>query len=291
MGVRLYDVLAMRCIALALPIAALTLVVRAHADDPDASAPITTPAPAPVPAPAAALTATPTPAASEVDEDLPLRFRDMLRLEASRARTSRYFNGALSIVGSGGVVAAGVWSLTSAQPGDDGRKYISYLIIGTGGLGLLSAVLGLFGQTPIERLYEAYAPFADDKKFSADQRLREGEEALRGMAASDAASRRIGGITNIVVGAALGGLAVFFGVSTTLFPNPDDRLVLGMLTGVSALVAVGSGIGQLWFQRGPAELALEHWEAARGLRREAFVLTPVLSPLRNGAAGGFSMTF
>ncbi len=213
----------------------------------------------------------------------------MLRLEASRARTGRYFNGVLSTLAGAGVVVAGVVSLTTAADGDNARKDISYIIIGTGGLGLLSSVLGLFGQTPIERLYEAYAPFAEDPKFTADQRLREGEEALRQMAESDTTSRRIGGITNIVVGAALGGLAIFFGVST-LF-TPDDRIVLGTLTGVSAVVAIGSGIGQMWFQRGPAEVALEHWEAARGLKHEALSLRPTFSPTRGGAMGGFTLTF
>jgi hypothetical protein len=288
-GSTLYDVLAMRSIALALPIVAVVLATHARADEPDASAPSSTPDPAAAPVPTPAPPVSPPVPVASVDEDLPLRFRDMLRLEASRAKASRYFNGTLSIIGGGGVVAAGVYSLTTAADGDSLRKDISYLIIGTGGLSVLSAVLGMFGQTPIERLYESYAPFADDHKYSAEQRLREGEEALRGMAASDESSRRINGITNIVVGAAIGGLAVFFAASS-VFPD-DDRIVLGTLTGVSALVAIGSGIGQLWFQRGPAELALEHWEAARGLRREAFTITPMISPTRSGAVGGVTLAF
>ena len=277
----------MRRIALALPIVVVMLAATARADEPDASAPSPTPDASPSPAPAPSPSPTPTP--SSVDEDLPLRLRDMLRLEASRAKASRYFNGTLSIIGGGGVVAAGVYSLTTAADGDSLRKDVSYLIIGTGGLSVLSAVLGMFGQTPIERLYESYAPFAEDHKYSADQRLREGEEALRGMAASDEASRRIGGITNIVIGAVVGGLAVFFAASS-VFPD-NYRIVLGTLTGVSALVAIGAGIGQLWFQRGPAELALEHWEAARGLRREAFTVTPMFGPTRNGAIGGVTLRF
>jgi hypothetical protein len=282
----------MRRIALSIPIFVLAVSGRAHADDADASAPAQELVVTPVNPPPAVTVPTVAPsivAPSTIDEDLPLRFRDMLRLEASRARAGRYFNGTLSILGGAGVVTAGVVSLTTAADGDTARKDISYLIIGTGGLSLLSSLLGVFGQTPIERLYDAYAPFAEDHKFTAAQRLSEGEDALRQMASSDASSRRIGGITNIVVGVALGGLAVFFGVST-LF-NPDDRIVLGTLTGVSALVAVGSGIGQLWFQRGPAEVALEHWEAARGLRHEALTLTPMLAPTRNGAMGGFSLSF
>lgn len=276
----------MRSIALALPI--LWLAAHAHADEPDAGPPTIAAPTAPAPTPTApTATPTPTPTVSAVDEDLPLRFRDMLRLEASRARASRYFNGTLSILGGGAVVGVGVYSLTIAE--DSLTKDLSYLIIGSGGLSLLSAILGMFGQTPIERLYESYAPFAEDHKFSANQRLVEGEEALRVMAGSDASSRRIGGITNIVVGAVLGGFAIFFGVTSDF--SARDRIVLGTLTGVSALVAIGSGVGQLWFQRGPAELALEHWESARGLKREAFTIAPVLTPVTQGAVGGVSLTF
>lgn len=274
----------MRSIALVLPI--FLLAAHAHADEPDAGPP-TTAAPTITTTPTPTTTPAPTPPAPTVDEDLPLRFRDMLRLEASRARASRYFNGTLSILASGAVVGVGVYSLTIAQ--DDLSHALSYLIIGSGGLGLLSAILGVFGQTPLERLYESYAPFAEDHKYSADQRLLEGEEALRGMAASDAASRKIGGITNIVVGAVLGGFAVFFGATSSF--SDRDRIVLGTLTGASAVIAIGSGIGQLWFQRGPAEVALEHWEAARGLRREALTIVPMFAPVNHGVVGGVSLTF
>ena len=59
--------------------------------------------------------------------------------------------------------------------------------------------------------------------------------------------------------------------------------------GASSIVTVGAGIAQIWFERGPAELALGHWEASQGRLHESLDrprITPIFAPTRGGATAG-----
>lgn len=224
---------------------------------------------------------------TNAEADAPLRLRDMLRLEARRARAGRYYAGSLSVLGAGAATAAGVISLTTAESADTARKTYSYVIVVSGGLGLVSSLYGMVSQSPLERLTETYEPIATDDRLPAEQRLQTGEQGLREVAAIDATSRRIGGITSIVLGTGLGGLAVWFGTTKDL--SSSERLFLGTFTGISSILAIGSGIGRLWYQRGDAEIALAHWESARGTRHDAW-LVPIIAPTQGGLFGGLSLS-
>lgn len=265
-----------RVCAAAVFCAVLAFSTRALADDPP-----NTPQPMPPPLD--------NPTSAEA-QDLPYRFRDMLRFEADRAQSARYFSGGVFTLTGAGIVSAGVVSLATMDANDpraDGLRAQAYVMMGLGGAGVVGALVLTFMPSSAEQLEKAYSAYADDTRVPASKRLYDGEQALRVMARRDMISRRIVGVTTIAIG---GGLAVLAVWRSTLTENTTtDRTISGTLTAASSLATVGAGIAQIWFQRGAAEVALAHWEASQGRFHEATYrprVTPILAPTLGGATAG-----
>jgi len=81
-------------------------------------------------------------------------------------------------------------------------------------------------------------------------------------------------------------VAVYCAVTSDL--TQQEAILLAPALGVASLLSIGSGVGQIWYQRGPAEVALEHWESARGMRREVRML-PMLAPVHGGVVAGLTL--
>ena len=256
--------------------AVLTLSTRASADDPPNT-------PQPMPAP-------PENPTSAEAQDLPYRFRDMLRFEADRAREGRYFSGGVYTLTATAVVTAGALSLATADTKDpriDALRAQAYVMISVGGVAVVGASVLTFIPTSAEQLEKNYSAYAGDERVPAAKRLYDGEEALRVMARKDMLSRRIVGASTIGIGVGLAALAVWR--STLTESSTTDRAISATLTAASSLATIGAGVGLLFFQRGPSEVALAHWEASQGRFRQASLplrITPLLAPVRGGATAG-----
>ena len=252
----------------------LGLSTRAFADDPP-----NTPQPMPVAAPSTA-----------AEQDLPYRFRDMLRFEARRARLARYFNGCVYTLIGAGIVSAGVVefvTIDSSDPRADGLRAQSYVMMSLGGVAVIGALVLTFLPSPSERLQAKYSTYADDGRIPLATRLYDGEQALRATARSEMISRRVVGTTSIAIGVGLAVMAVWR--STLTETTTTDRTVSGTLTAASSLATVGAGIASIWFQRGAAEVMLAHWEASQGRFPEAsnhLRIIPLLAPMPGGATAG-----
>ena len=300
----------MRRAALTFVLLASSLALGAHASADDAPSPApsasasasattsaitSAPVPAPLPPPSAVPAPLPpvvAPTAWAPTEEDPLRFLQLLRGEADRQRANRYFGGAVGLVGGGAVAIAGGLMLSAAGDSTPYRVY-AYVTIGSGALIALSSLFSFFGRTGMERLADAYEPIAEDTKVPAATRLASGVQGLRALAASEHTARVVNGVTSIVTGVIIGGIGVYFALNTEL--RDTDRIVLAGLTGVSAATIIGSGVASLTWQRGPAEIAMEHWDAARGAPRvendARLHVTPLLAPLHGGAAVGLSLSY
>lgn len=270
------------------PSPAPSVSASAPSDSAPAPAPSSPPVASAVGAPLAPVVVLPAPpAAWTPSEEDPLRFLQLLRGEADRQRAQRYFGGAVGLITGGAIASAGGFMLSdSTLP-----KLYAYFTIGSGALVALSSLLSLFGQNGIERLADAYEPIAEDTTLPAAKRLASGEQALRALAASEHSGRIISGVTSIVTGIILGGFAVYFALDTSL--SDTNRMLFGGLIGVGGLTSIGSGVSSMTWQRGPAEIAMEHWDAARGAPHAAAGLRvmPLLAPLQGGAAVGLSLTY
>lgn len=206
-------------------------------------------------------------------EEAPLQLREMLHRDAARAQRARIYNGVFGLVGSGATVASGTFALPAVE--DTFRTTNASIVIVVGVLGLGGTAYGMVTRSPLERLAASYDRFALDLSIPAEERLFAGEQGLRDAAKREATGRRIEGITGIVVGLALGGLALSLATATSF--TTTERTSLTSFSAVSAFMSAGSGVGRLWFERSGAELALEHWETTRGTRSDL--------------AGGYSVGF
>lgn len=254
----------------------LTLSTRALAGDPP-----NTPQPMPLP---------PDNAGSADAQDLPYRFRDMLRFEADRARSERYFVGSVYTLTGVGIVSAGAVTFATIQADDrngDAKRAQAYIMMGAGGAAVGGALFLTFMPSSAEQLDKSYSAYANDIRVPASTRLYWGEQALRIMARRDMIARRIVGTTSIAIGVGLAFLAVWR--STLTESTPSDRAVSVTLAAASSLVTVGEGVAQLWFLRGSAEVTLAHWEASQGRFHDALnrpSLTPFVVPNLRGATAG-----
>lgn len=192
-------------------------------------------------------------------EDAPLQLRKILIIDAQRAQRARIYGGVFGLVGAGTTVASGAFALPAAD--DTFRMANASAVIVIGSLGLGGAAYGMVARSPLERLADSYGPVALDLRIPAEDRLFTGEQGLREAARMEQKGRRIEGVTNIVVGVALGGLALSLASASSF--TPTERMSLTSFSAVSAFMSVGSGIGHLWFERSGAELALEHWQTTR----------------------------
>lgn len=238
-----------------------------------------------------------TPAAAD---DLPLRFRDMLAFEADRARPERLFNGIIGSISSTGLIAAGAISLATADSNDANagvvRSY-GYVMVSIGGTALLASLIGMIPRSSAEKLLSDYEPIAEDKRYDPEWRVRRGEDALRAQAKKDAMTRVIYGVVNIIAGLGVAGIAIWRATWSGI--TPADRAISGTLTGASSVLAIGQGVGRIWFQRGSAEVAFLHWQASQGRMRDveeppkpaAVSFSPLLMPIPSGFVGGIAAEF
>ncbi len=233
-------------------------------------------------------------------ELMPLHLGRFLEVEAERARTQRFGSGALTMVAGGIDIAIGIGTFafidSSLAPNDPDRPVLtalSVIPIALGGAVFLGGLLSLFTPSPMEHLFEAYAPIAIDKNLSPAQRLGRGEGMLLAASESEHGRRVVGAVTSFVLAAIIAGVAIGIGVDSSDFPPPNNAILAASLAGVS-VVSIVQAIGALWWERGPAEIAWEQWHSAHEpvvVQTSKVHFSPNFAPIRNGAVGGFSLVF
>jgi hypothetical protein len=274
----------------------------------DGGAPIATSATASVttPPPPPTVTATvvvppPTTTTSAISEQEPLRLGRFLQVEADRARAARYGNAAFGTIGGAvnvgiGIAVYAVVSSDSSLAGSDQSlfDFIAAIPIVFGGLSMLSSILSLFSVSPMENLVNAYAPIAVDKSLTPAQRLGRGEGMLVAAAGAEHGRRVVSSVTSFVFAGLMAGVAVFFAADTSLFPGtPDGALFAASFAGLSVAEVI-TGIGQLTWERGPAEVVWEQWHAAHEdvvVQVSQVHFAPLFAPTHGGATAGFSLRF
>ncbi len=201
---------------------------------------------------------------------------------------ARYGNAITAIVVGAGVATTGALFLGVSD--QTYYKIFGWVMIGSGVLTGVSSLLSFFGSSQLERLADAYAPIAEDTSIPATVRRARGEESLRAVAASEKGWRTVNGISSIIFGIAIGALGV--GLALSLDIDETFRIPLAVAAGFGGVGTVASGIGQIVWTRGPAEVAIEHWDAARGAPNAAKLkLDPVIAPLPGGGWAGVSLSY
>jgi hypothetical protein len=253
-------------------------------------------------APASAAPTTPvvvpltTPAASAgaeghawaVTEDDPLRLLQLMRGEADRQKLARYGNAVTSIVVGAGVVTTGALFLGATD--DTYYRIFGWVMVGTGVLTGLGSLFSFFGSSSLERLADAYQPIAEDTSLPATVRRARGEEGLRAVAAQEKGWRTVNGVSSIIFGVAIGALGV--GLALALDVSESFRIPLAVAAGFGGIGTVAQGVGQIVWTRGPAEVAIEHWDAARGAPNVGRLrLSPTFAPLPGGGYAGLALSY
>lgn len=228
------------------------------------------------------------PVAWAVTEDDPLRLLQLIRGEADRQKLARIGGAITSIVAGAGIATTGALILSSSD--STYYKVFGWVTVGSGILTGLTSILTFFGSSSLEKLADAYAPIAEDEHIPAAVRRAKGEEGLRAIASSEKQYRMINGVTGIILGVAAGALGV--GVALSLDETQSLRVPLAFVAGFAGISAVSASIGQLVWIRGPAEVAIEHWDAARGAPNVGRLhLDPILVPLHGGGLAGLSLSY
>jgi hypothetical protein len=293
------SLLALCLVGSIVPIASLA----SAQDAADAGAPIATTSAttttAPTPTPTQTQAPTPTLTLTPSDQE-PLRLGRLIELEADRARAKRYGGSAVEmIVGAGGVIA-GALVFTTNTSGFDGSllAVLGVAAIVGGGLQIVDGIISLVVESPMERLFNRYAPVAIDKTLSVTDRMRRGELMLEAMANAERTQRITGGASGIVLGVLLGGLAVFVGADNDIWNGvtnaTTDRPLFTTVFALAATASIGEGIGKVMWERGAAEVAWEHWHAMHEsvvVQTSKVHFTPMVGPTRGGAVAGFSLRF
>jgi hypothetical protein len=223
-----------------------------------------------------------------VSEDDPLRLLQLIRGEADRQKMARIGGAVTSLVAGAGAAASGALLLSVAD--DTYSRVFGWFTIGIGiGTGV-SSLFSFFASGSLERLADAYAPIAEDTTIPATIRRARGEETLRAVAGQEKSARMISGITSIILGAAVGALGV--GIALSLDITDNFRVPLAVIMGFGGVGIVSAGIGQMVWIRGPGEVAIEHWDAARGAPHAAKLqLRPMLVPLQGGGMAGLTLSY
>ncbi len=295
---------ALSFIAALVPIAQVASAQDAQTDAgaPNATTTVTQPAPTQTQAPAPTQTATVqtvTPASTVSDQE-PLRLGRMLELEADRARARRYGSSVLQMVLGGGAVALSAAVLTVPVDPSVQTLFDILAVAGmvSGGLTIIDGVISLFASSPMERAFERYAPIAIDNSLTPGERVHRGEALLESMAASERSLRMTAGVENIILGSLETALAIVFAADNDLWVgvgNADiERAFFGVAFGVAAAGAFGEAIAKMVWERGPAEVAWEHWHASHEVvtvQTSKVRIVPTLGPTHGGAAAGFSIRF
>ena len=260
----------------------------------------TTPPPTTPPPPVVVVRAPPTP---RVSEETVYQLGRLVELEAERARGRRYVGSAIAMVTGAGIVASGAVVFTLDGQVDPNTKSLIDVLggieIGLGGLVIVEGLIDLFVKSPMEKMFDAYAPVAVDKRLSPEARLRRGEALLEAMAEREHAARILGIASGIVGGlldAALGVWLIadndFWGTDPTL--NNVYRPLVGTVLGLSVASIIGDAIAKALWERGPAELAWEHWKVSHepaSVQTSQIHVRPLFAPTLGGAMGGLRVTF
>jgi hypothetical protein len=235
--------------------------------------------------------APPTTQQAPEEDPAPVRLSAIITQAASVQKRARIAEAVLGIIAGGGGIATGSILLT-LQNQPDATKILGGIAIGFGGLTVLTSALDLFSRSALERLDEAYAPIAHDKSIPAEKRLAEGENALESMAQAGRSSRIFSGVTSIVLGVGLG-IAT---APIVLAAIPDNgtvsdpatvRAYLGLGLGLSAFLALASGITTIVVKRTEAEQLWSLWLAGTG--RAQAKTQPPFKPFVTSS--GVGMTF
>jgi hypothetical protein len=260
----------------------------------------TPPPPPPPPAPP------PQPTTSTVSDLEPLQLGRLIELEADRARARRYGSFAFGTVLGGAEIVTGALLFTVPSSGTDATIFdilgVTSMVVG--GLSVIEELISLFVSSPMERLFDQYAPIAIDKTLPASERVHRGEQMLEAMANAEHGARTLNGATALVTAAVFAGLAIFVGADNDLWvcdPSTTDcsavtldRVIISTAFAVGAVTSIGDGLAKLFWERGPAEVAWEHWHASHEqvtVQTARVHFTPVLAPIRGGATAGFSLRF
>jgi hypothetical protein len=282
----------------------LASVAFAQDAQPDGGAPVASsssvPTTPPPPPPPTVTVVTKPPPTSTVSEQEPLRLGRFLQLEADRARAARYGNAGLGTLGGAIEVGFGIaaYAIVSSIPASEISdqplfEVVAAIPIVFGGLQIVSSLFSLYTVTPMESLLDAYGPIAVDKNLTPAQRLGRGEGMLAAAADLDHRRRTVSAISSFVLAGLMAGLSIFFAVDTTDFPSPDGPL-LSVSFAVTSLTTLFSGVGQLWWERGSAEIAWDQWRSSHEdvvVQVSRVHFAPMFAPTRGGATAGLSLRF
>jgi len=296
----------LRAFVLAACVIPMGSVASAQDAQPDAGAPIASTNVPPPPPPTSTVIATPPPpflATPTISEQEPLRLGRMVELEADRARARRYGASTVEmVVGAGGIISGALAFTIDTTGVDPGLVTVldtlGVVSIVAGGLAVLDGVISLFIPSPMERMFDRYAPVAIDKSMSAADRVHRGEQLLESMASLEHTQRITGAAGSLVVAGLEVGLAIFFAADNDLWTNDSnagfDRPVFATLIGIGAISSIGEALAKLIWERGPAEIAWEHWHASHEqitVQTARLRFTPTITPTHGGATVGLSLRF
>jgi hypothetical protein len=228
----------------------------------------------------------------------------MIELEAERARARRYGGSVVEMVLGGGLMVSSALALTLDTTGVD-QTLVTVLDVVTitglvfGGLTVVGGIISLFVESPMERLFDRYAPVAIDTSLTPSARVHRGEEMLEAMANSERSSRITGAAESMVIGVLEAGLAVFFAADSDIWGpasnNSDvNRVIISTAFAIGAAGSIGEAIAKLVWERGSAEIAWEHWHTGHEIatvHTSRVRFTPSLTPTHGGATAGFSLRF
>ena len=254
-------------------------------------------------------TQTPPPAQTQaptqhgVSEQEPFRLGRFVELEADRARAKRYGGSAVEMVVGAGGILSGALVFTIDTTNVDPSLVTVLDILGVasiiaGGLAVVDGIISLVVPSPMERLFDRYAPVAIDKSLSPSDRLRRGELMLEAMANAERTQRITGAASSIVLAVLEAGLAIFVAADNDLWANDGnadaDRAIFTAAFALGAVTSLGDGIGKIVWERGAAEVAWEHWHTMHEtvvVQTSKVKFTPSVAPIHGGAVAGFSLRF
>jgi hypothetical protein len=247
-------------------------------------------------------TQTQTPQSTPSEQE-PLRLGRFVELEADRARAKRYGGSAVEMVVGAGGILSGALVFTIDTTGVDSSLVTVLDILGVasiiaGGLALVDGIISLVVPSPMERLFDRYAPVAIDKSLSPSDRLRRGELMLEAMSNAERTQRITGAASSIVLAVIEAGLAIFVAADNDIWANDGnadaDRAIFTAAFALGAVTSLGDGIGKIVWERGAAEIAWEHWHSMHEtvvVQTSKVKFTPTVGPVRGGAVAGFSLRF
>ena len=303
--------LALISVAAAAPIA-FAQDQTTQTTQPDAGAPTAsvtasaTVPPPPAPTATAPQTMTMTflgPAKPRVSEETVFQLGRLVELEADRARSRRYFGSAFELLGAGTVIAAGALQFTVDTTGVDPNLVTVFQVLGGVEIGFgvamaLDGIVSLFVKSPMERMFDEYAPIAVDKSLTPAERLRRGEGLLEAMANRERTARITGLASSVISAVITTGVGVWLVADNDFWGNDPTsnfyRPFLGAMLGLSVVSVAGEAVAKALWDRGPAEIAWEHWRISHepaSVQTSRIQIRPMFAPTVGGAMGGLRLVY